>query len=201
MATTASPPMTVATVAMTTATGEAAVTEARHGAVAARAAPKPLLETSSRNSTSDVLLEDQGNRQGGRALLYVWALEQRGSRRGWDESAEQDQLVPWVLVPQQQRRRPTAPRERKKREGRPGGAQQEPASTQSTTTVEEKVPRASPRSETAQPKGSTYQRYYHLYRRGELEEDVVAAGGTVLAGGYERDNWWVVAGRKEGDEA
>ncbi|KAK5997004.1 tRNA (carboxymethyluridine(34)-5-O)-methyltransferase [Cladobotryum mycophilum] len=39
---------------------------------------------------------------------------------------------------------------------------------------------------------ATYQRYYHLYRKGELEEDVIVAGGTVLESGYEKDNWWVI---------
>jgi tRNA (uracil-5-)-methyltransferase TRM9 len=38
-----------------------------------------------------------------------------------------------------------------------------------------------------------FQRYYHLYRKGELEEDVLAAGGVVITSGYERDNWWAVA--------
>lgn len=44
---------------------------------------------------------------------------------------------------------------------------------------------------------ATYQRYYHLYRKGELEEDVEAAGGVVLESGYEKDNWWVICGSKE----
>lgn len=81
-----------------------------------------------------------------RALLYVWALEQPGSRRGWDESSEQDTLVPWVM-------------------------------------------------RTKEAAGATYQRFYHLYRRGELEADVCAAGGTVVDSGYEKDNWWVIATR------
>ncbi len=34
---------------------------------------------------------------GGRALIYVWALEQKSSRRGWDEGHEQDVMVPWVM--------------------------------------------------------------------------------------------------------
>ncbi|KAF9870119.1 tRNA (uracil-5-)-methyltransferase trm9 [Colletotrichum karsti] len=42
------------------------------------------------------------------------------------------------------------------------------------------------------PTDTTYQRYYHLYREGELEEDVVAVGGRVLESGYERDNWWAI---------
>lgn len=41
----------------------------------------------------------------------------------------------------------------------------------------------------------TYQRYYHLYRSGELEENIEAAGGDVLQAGYERDNWWAIASR------
>ncbi|OIW27942.1 S-adenosyl-L-methionine-dependent methyltransferase, partial [Coniochaeta ligniaria NRRL 30616] len=86
----------------------------------------------------------KGKEDGGKVLVYVWALEQGDSRRGWDEGAEQDQLVPWK-------------------------------------ETEEKE------------KEKTYQRYYHLYRKGELEEDFEAAGGVVLESGYERDNWWVVA--------
>lgn len=42
----------------------------------------------------------------------------------------------------------------------------------------------------------TYQRYYHLYRQGELERDVYAAGGIVCESGYEKDNWWAVVGHK-----
>lgn len=33
----------------------------------------------------------------GRALIFVWALEQKESRRGWDAGDKQDVLVPWVL--------------------------------------------------------------------------------------------------------
>lgn len=43
----------------------------------------------------------------------------------------------------------------------------------------------------------TYQRYYHLYRKGELEEDAEAAGGVVLESGYERDNWWVICSSEQ----
>ncbi|KAL6699015.1 S-adenosyl-L-methionine-dependent methyltransferase [Trichoderma pleuroticola] len=43
---------------------------------------------------------------------------------------------------------------------------------------------------------ATFQRYYHLYRKGELEEDVMAAGGAVLESGYEKDNWWVICGNQ-----
>lgn len=93
-------------------------------------------------------------RDTGKALLYSWALEQKTSRRGWDEGHEQDVMVPWV-------------RKGKKVEG--GGDGEGSNGEQ------------------------VFNRYYHLYRKGELESDVVAAGGEVLESGYEKDNWWAIA--------
>ncbi|KAL4786694.1 S-adenosyl-L-methionine-dependent methyltransferase [Aspergillus varians] len=43
------------------------------------------------------LRPDSGDVPGGRALVYVWALEQKSSRRGWDKGDDQDIMVPWVL--------------------------------------------------------------------------------------------------------
>jgi len=83
----------------------------------------------------------------------VWALEQKGSRRGWDEGDEQDVMVPWVL----------------------------------------KSGKGSKEAD------RTFQRYYHLYKKGELEEDIQQAGGVVLESGYEKDNWWAIAARKVED--
>jgi tRNA (uracil-5-)-methyltransferase TRM9 len=101
-------------------------------------------------------------RPGGKVLVYVWALEQGSSRRGWDDGAEQDQLVPWVMK---------------------GGSRFARQQQQSST--------ADGGQQSAQP-DTTYHRYYHLYKKGELEEDVAAAGGEVLGSGYEKDNWWVI---------
>ncbi|KAK4226449.1 S-adenosyl-L-methionine-dependent methyltransferase [Podospora fimiseda] len=105
---------------------------------------------------------------GGQVLVYVWALEQGSSRRGWEEGGEQDLLVPWVLKSGQ--KKPKA----------------------------EKMPQDAPskggEAETATPAADpVFKRYYHLYRKGELEEDILAAGGVVVTSGYEKDNWWVVA--------
>ena len=86
-----------------------------------------------------------------KALIYVWALEQKHSRRGWDEGDDQDVMVPWVMMQN------TAAK----------GASEK-----------------------------TFHRYYHLYRRGELEEDIQAAGGEVIESGYEKDNWWAIAVRR-----
>ena len=85
---------------------------------------------------------------GGKALIFVWALEQRDSRRGWDAGDEQDVMVPWVMK-----------------------------GNRSGDTL----------------KAQTYNRYYHLYRQGELEHDITEAGGLVIQSGYEKDNWWAIA--------
>jgi tRNA (uracil-5-)-methyltransferase TRM9 len=106
-----------------------------------------------------------GSQDGGRALIYVWALEQKDSRRGWDEGHEQDVMVPWVL--------------KQKKEKKPKQRQGEPLSEEAG---EEK------------PDGDkTFLRYYHLYKKGELEQDIREAGGRVLESGYEKDNWWAIA--------
>ena len=94
----------------------------------------------------------EGHCGGGRALIYVWALEQKNSRRGWDKGDEQDVMVPWVL-------------------------------TQKNTERDSR-------------ESQTFNRYYHLYREGELEHDILEAGGLVLDSGYEKDNWWAIATRK-----
>lgn len=90
----------------------------------------------------------------GQVLIYAWALEQKSSRRGWDEGDDQDIMVPWVM------------KTGKKDLGN---------------------------GEKSEAKETTYQRYYHLHKSGELEENIVAAGGEVVRSGYEKDNWWAIA--------
>ncbi|EOO00081.1 putative trna (uracil-5-)-methyltransferase trm9 protein [Phaeoacremonium minimum UCRPA7] len=116
----------------------------------------------------------------GQVLVFVWALEQGTSRRGWDEGGEQDLLVPWVMKQQgQQRQKKMQKQKQASRNGDEDKSGEPPPDHQQHPSHTDK----------------TYQRYYHLYRKGELEEDVIAAGGEVLSAGYERDNWWVIAGR------
>lgn len=114
---------------------------------------------------------------GGKALVYVWALEQKDSRRGWDEGHEQDVMVPWVMH---------APKEKSKK-GKKG--------SRAKAGAEEPTPEA---ENSRPPEGDrTFHRYYHLYRKGELEHDLEAAGGKIVASGYEKDNWWAIAERTE----
>ncbi|KKY30600.1 putative s-adenosyl-l-methionine-dependent methyltransferase [Diaporthe ampelina] len=181
----------------------------------------------------------------GQVLVYVWALEQSGSRRGWAEGGEQDLLVPWVLkAPQQKEARAKGQKKQGHRQKQSeGGAAAEEAKTQHVDerrgaiggeggdrtsdggqqqrqqqhcqqqhqrrqhaqdeavaadatadpgTAENDV--ADGNAQQAAHTDKTFHRYYHLYTKGELEEEVVAAGGSVLNSGYERDNWWVIAG-------
>lgn len=97
-------------------------------------------------------------KDGGRALIFVWALEQESSRRGWSEKDEQDVMVPWVMR-----------------------GSKKSANYNSTDATN--------------PPGQdkVFHRYYHLYSKGELENDVAQAGGVVLDSGYEKDNWWAIA--------
>jgi tRNA (uracil-5-)-methyltransferase TRM9 len=103
-----------------------------------------------------------------KALIYVWALEQKDSRRGWDEGHEQDVMVPWVMK---------GKKEKVLRKGRDQGSEEQTEGVVAKKPVEDK----------------TFLRYYHLYRKGELESDIVEAGGEVLESGYEKDNWWAIA--------
>lgn len=220
---------------------------------------------------------------GGKVLVYVWALEQRSSRRGWDEGGEQDLLVPWVMKapPQKKEKKEKKNKEKKQatrgqkqgeRNGqgqgqvqaqvqasghdaaeknsldRPGGAagtrssdspraadqpgggeggeklqgdddhhiqhqhghgnarqqqQQQGRGSEAGADAAATAPAGTAGndrdSSSKQQQGDrhadkTFHRYYHLYRKGELEDEVISAGGKVIKSGYERDNWWVIAG-------
>ncbi|KAK4460316.1 S-adenosyl-L-methionine-dependent methyltransferase [Cladorrhinum samala] len=126
----------------------------------------------------------EDDRNGGQVLVYVWALEQGSSRRGWEEGGEQDLLVPWVLKSGQKKQKA----EKKVSQDNAMG-----------DTVADKSgvdPPTEATVGTAASGGHTdpvFERYYHLYRKGELEEDVLAVGGVIVTSGYEKDNWWVVA--------
>ena len=114
---------------------------------------------------------------GGEALIYVWALEQENSRRGYKEGDPQDVLVPWVL----QKKQPKKPKQKKKRIA--SGSNEEP----------KEEPKEESKEESKEPE--TKYRYYHLYKKGELESNAADAGGIVIRHGYERDNWYAVIQR------
>ncbi|KAI0874846.1 S-adenosyl-L-methionine-dependent methyltransferase [Hypoxylon argillaceum] len=131
---------------------------------------------------------------GGQVLVYVWALEQGSSRRGWDEGSPQDLLVPWVMKANQNKKKAKPQQQQRQQQQQQGGSSSGDAGASATTAggsggddVDAGVAVVD----------TTYERFYHLYREGELEDDVRAAGGRVLESGYERDNWWVIGGHAE----
>lgn len=123
-------------------------------------------------------------RPDGRALIFVWALEQKDSRRGWDTGHDQDVMVPWVMkigqAKSQKAQKSKDAAYARVTAGFPANGEQDQVST----------------SEDIPSGDRTFHRYYHLYKSGELERDIVQAGGVVLESGYERDNWWAILSRR-----
>ena len=122
-------------------------------------------------------------RPDGRALIFVWALEQKDSRRGWDTGHDQDVMVPWVMKIGQAK----SQKEQKSKD-----------ITQSKTSADTAAPAEQAQASISDDKPTgdrTFHRYYHLYKSGELEQDIVQAGGVVVESGYERDNWWAILSR------
>ncbi|KAH3676096.1 hypothetical protein WICMUC_002393 [Wickerhamomyces mucosus] len=116
---------------------------------------------------------------GGEALIYVWALEQENSRRGYKEGMPQDVLVPWVLQKKQ-------PKKDKSKKNKKQNRDQQKDQEETVDKPEEE------KKEKKEEEDSTKYRYYHLYQKGELEKNAETAGGIVVDNGYERDNWYAV---------
>lgn len=155
-----------------------------------------ILEMLKPSSANGVGVESVGDgadgANGGKALIYVWALEQKDSRRGWDEGHEQDVMVPWVTKGPAEGQGDKSRRSGKQKQERTRTGSRE--HSVSVGTQDSETNKAVVASTTEESK--TYQRYYHLYRKGELEHDIVEAGGVVLESGYEKDNWWAIAARR-----
>ncbi|TPX35918.1 hypothetical protein SmJEL517_g01786 [Synchytrium microbalum] len=95
---------------------------------------------------------------GGKALIFVWALEQETKYRTFEG---QDVLVPWNLP---------------KRYG--GARTLENAVADNVVLETDKI----------------YQRYYHMFVKGELEGLITqACPDAILESGYQRDNWYCMA--------
>lgn len=144
-------------------------------------------------------------RSKGQLLVYCWALEQGSSRRGYKEGMEQDVLVPWVLHNLKKEEKVNQKNGKKKSSSDKPNLEGIPPNERSKYVAEWKAKREQEREEEKKKEEEqkskdlkekaeekTEYRYYHLYKEGELEEDCERAGGKVLRGGYEKDNWYVV---------
>jgi tRNA (uracil-5-)-methyltransferase TRM9 len=134
--------------------------------------PTTAVAVERRDGRAAAASKSTGDEYMAQALIYVWALEQKASRRGWTEGDSQDVMVPWV---------------------KQGGAGKRRLHTAASAEgLDANIDNAEPRTGIGP---ETLLRYYHLYRAGELELDIVTAGGIVVDSGYERDNWWATARR------
>lgn len=137
---------------------------------------KPASDNVNDNDNDNNNTQSQSSTSGGKALIYVWALEQKSSRRGWDKGHEQDVMVPWVL-----RNKPAV------------------AATTTTTTTAPHNNEQEKQQEQSKPpqqeQDKVFHRFYHLYEENELERDIRAAGGVVIESGYEKDNWWAICSK------
>lgn len=108
-------------------------------------------------------------RPGGSLLVYVWAFEQ--DRKKFDA---QDVMVPWHLQPKYQ------------------GivALTEPDTPAHSSDKEDRLQQLGYR---------TYQRYYHVFKKGELGKLFAMSGQpvTVTEDYYDHDNWCVVVVKNE----
>ncbi|CAR24780.1 Trm9 [Lachancea thermotolerans] len=143
----------------------------------------------------------------GRALIYCWALEQAGSRRGYHEGMEQDVLVPWVLQGKHAKNEQETKSTKKAKPEKPDLSTVAPQDRaaflahwreeqQSKRAAENEAQERARREQVDADNANTKYRYYHLYKEGELEEDCVSAGGKVVGAGYEKDNWYVIVERQ-----
>ena len=143
----------------------------------------------------------------GRALIYCWALEQAGSRRGYHEGMQQDVLVPWVLQRKHSKALQTRSNSSKTKAEKPDLSEIAPKDRaafiqrwkeeQQARRAAEEQDRERERSQQLESdQQNTKFRYYHLYKEGELEQDCISAGGKVVGTGYEKDNWYVIVERQ-----
>lgn len=119
-------------------------------------------------------------KSGAIGLIFVWAFEENKSVRRHKltilDGNEQDVLVPWSLSEF------------------PSAKKEEPETKRVKTCSYDKNS-SSPcdkSDSTDTDKSTEFQRYYHLFKKGELDELVKEAGGTILENGYDRDNWYII---------
>ncbi|KAJ3021411.1 UNVERIFIED_CONTAM: tRNA methyltransferase, has a role in tRNA modification [Siphonaria sp. JEL0065] len=131
---------------------------------------------------------------GGKVLIFVWALEQEdGSKRRFEK---QDVFVPWNLD-----KKSFGGKKKEERKSKKEVLEEEEAKKKEEA-LSHGFTALALNPEEAEPKlvvksgneNIVYQRFYHVFVKGELDQVVEAAGGVeITTSGYDRDNWYVIA--------
>ncbi|KAG0000409.1 tRNA methyltransferase, has a role in tRNA modification [Entomortierella chlamydospora] len=68
------------------------------------------------------------------------------------------------------------------------------AAPATTTTLKDTLESSNPTAAAStEPAAPVYNRYYHLFQKGELEELILRTNkASIVQSGYDRDNWWCI---------
>lgn len=136
---------------------------------------------------------------GGQVLVTVWAFEQEKKKY-----QEQDVMIKWHL----QKRFEAPAKKTGQQKSKRKGADQSPVQASSSAPTDETVPKEpEPVAEPSQPEqvtpndSSTAQvldRYYHLFKQGELDELALEVGGlNIVKSVWDVDNWYLLLERTQ----
>ncbi|KAJ3095013.1 tRNA methyltransferase, has a role in tRNA modification [Physocladia obscura] len=141
-------------------------------------------------------------KSGGKLLIFVWALEQEdGSRRRFET---QDVFVPWNLAKAKSTPVTAAGNQTNAKKTSITDFRDDTNDGENKMKLEQALNALNldPNhgvERTVVKSGNenvVYQRYYHVFVRGELDSVVEAAGGLQIeTSGYDRDNWYIVANK------
>lgn len=144
-------------------------------------------------------------RVGGIGLIFVWAFEDNKSVRRHKltilDGNDQDVLVPWSMVEypkkpnkklkveEEDNKRLKVEAEDHKRLKVEGEDQDIAQDDQDQFKKDQDIDQDN--QDIPKDELNSFQRYYHLFKRGELDDLIEKAGGSILETGYDRDNWYI----------
>ena len=141
---------------------------------------------------------------GGEGLIFVWAFEDNKSVRRHKnlkiiDGNEQDVLVPWSTKEFSSSSGKFNEKEKEKAMdlNTPDKDQDQDRDRDLYNSIENNLHKKIKRSPILENNSSntinnnSFERYYHLFKKGELDELVERANGVILESGYDRDNWYI----------
>lgn len=126
---------------------------------------------------------------GGKVLIYVWAFEQIDKKTGKQRFNEQDVFIKWHLQKQFDR---TKRKTQKSSQVEANSSSSDSSDNKNNSEESRNFDYDKERDE------KVYKRYYHLFKKGELEHLVQSCSTLdhIVDVHYEADNWIVVGQKK-----